>query len=351
MLTLQQGLGNQYFCNYLEGFMTGLDYDTAQIDPQGGPTNTTDNQWVNYSGGSLKIAGVLDPNIPVDWYFDVNQGSSYDPNPYDPFVVAFNNGITDNSCAQLPATIDPQVSILRLINDSAYADHLFEKKLFDRKVAYGILKDSLQLLFQGSIYDVELQNFFNVYALSNQGYLKDIEDLLINNDFAQAAILNIGLVPANLHESNSVKVNQVVIESSGDSIAYTSVQRQELLAIAYQNPVIGGEAVYRARAILRLDLEDMPIGFRISGNNAHDRPIRIWPNPTTGQLYISTSVVNEEGYVLSVYSTIGEEVVSTRVLSNVTTDKIQLDNLPGGIYLLRLISGTQLHSERILLIR
>ena len=35
MLTLQQGFGNQYFCNYLEGFMTGMYFDGASIDPQG----------------------------------------------------------------------------------------------------------------------------------------------------------------------------------------------------------------------------------------------------------------------------------------------------------------------------
>jgi hypothetical protein len=287
----------------------------------------------------------------VDWYFDLSQNASYNPSPYSTLVVNFNNGNTNNDCAQLPSILDPQISILRLINDSAYTEHLFEKKLFDRKVAYGILKDSLQLLYQGSTYDVELQNFFNVYALSNQGYLKEIEDLLINNELAQAAILNLGLVPANLHESNSVKVNQVVIESSGDSIAYTSVQRQELLAIAYQNPVIGGEAVYRARAILRLDLEDMPIGFRSSSNNAQDMPFRLWPNPTTGQLYCTSSILNDEGYAISIYSSIGEEVYNGRILTGVTADQLDLDNLPNGIYLVQVHSHNLRHFERILLIR
>ncbi|MBP6010272.1 MAG: T9SS type A sorting domain-containing protein [Bacteroidia bacterium] len=352
ILVRRESFGGYYNCNYFSGGNVGFNFDQAQIDPQGGPMNSTDNQWVNYDNVRLKIAGELDPpGFRADWFFDVSQGVSYDPNPYDPDVLIYRTGLSNNNCAQFPPTIDPQVSLLRLINDSAYTDYLFEKKLYDRKVAYGKLRDSLQLLYAGTAYDVELQNFFNVYALSNQGYLKEIEDLLVNNELAQAAVLNLGLVPTNLHEYNSVEVNKVVIESVGDSIYYNPTQRQELIAIAYQNPIIGGEAVYRARAILRLDLEDMPIGFRSAVSPINENVIRLWPNPTTGQLHLISSLPLSAGSVLSIYSSVGEKLLDRCILPGSTTETIELGNLPGGVYLLRVQGPAELFTERILLVR
>ncbi len=351
ILVRRESAGGYYNCNYFSGGNVGFNFDLAQIDPQGGPTNTTDNQWVNYSGGRLKIAGELDPGGAVDWFFDLSLGTSYDPNPFDPDVVIPQNGISDNTCSQFPPYIDPQVSILRLINDSAYAEHLFEKKLFDRKAAYGLLHDSLQLLYQGTVHDVELQNFFNLYALSNQGYLKDIEDHLINNETAQAAILNLGLVPSNLHEANSVAVNQIVIESSGDSVYYNLGQKQDLLAIAYQNPVIGGEAVYRARAILRLDLEDMPIGFRSTGSGSRENVVYCSPNPTSGQLLIACDNPMVNGLHMEIYSMIGEKLISNHVLIGRSMEWVNLEWLPAGVYVAKFIGEGVNFSERIILNR
>ncbi len=69
--------------------------------------------------------------------------------------------------------------------------------------------------------------------------------------------------PANLMDANSKFVNTICLQHAGDTITYDSLQRIQLFAIAYQVPMIGGEAVYRARAILKLDVDDTQLEYWI----------------------------------------------------------------------------------------
>ncbi len=364
VLVRMNSWGSYYNCNYFNGGNVGFNFDLATIDPQGGPANTTDNQWVNYDlTGSMKIDGRLDPPIAVDWYFDLSQGAAsspnpYDPNPYNPFVVFFNSGSTALLCTQEPPVYDIQNSLLRLVNDSSYLSELAEKKSIDWKKAYEFLSDSIQYLTLGTTADVPLQNFFNAMNLSNYGYLKNVQELLLNNELLDAALANLSIVPSNLHEANSKLVNEVLAASDFDSLRYDSAQAVALRNIAYMNPIVGGEAVYRARAILRLDLEDLPIGFRQSQNAMANAPtsgnadFSVFPNPTTGKLTISTAKASAAGYRLVLHSLYGIRVYTETVLRDEqTTGTVDVSALPPGVYQLSIEEALSIYRKQIVLIR
>ncbi len=351
MLTRMMGLGNQYFCNYLEGFMTGIYFDGARIDPQGDVANTTDNQWALGIGN--KIDGELDPpGSNVDWYFDVSPGPLYNPNPYNPLMVVYRSGVTSNSCnVVLPIVPEPK-KLSELLEDSTYQAYLTEKKLYDQLIVYRQLKDSLQLMYSGSTYDLTLQNFFNLMALGNTGYLENVKDALNSGDKAAAEIANLQVIPTNLHEANSKYVNEILIASDKDTISYDVTARNNLLSIAYQNPLVGGEAVYRARAILRLDLEDQTIGFRVADTWViQEQTFRVFPNPTTGEFFVSTSTEVNEEVKLKVVNPLGIAVMSGAIMKDQSSTTIDLNSFDPGIYRLVIESIVGREAHTIVLIR
>ena len=350
MLTRMMGLGNQYFCNYLEGFMTGIYFDMAQIDPQGDVANTTDNQWALGTGN--KIDGQLIQPLGVDWYFDVTLGPLYNPVPYSILVVAPQTGISSGNCnVVLPIVPEPK-KLSELLEDSTYQAYLTEKKLYDRLIVYRQLKDSLQLMYSGTTYDLTLQNFFNLMALGNTGYLENVKDALNSGDKTAAELANSQVTPVNLHESNSKTVNAILIASDKDSIYYDNAGRGMLLSIAYQNPLIGGEAVYRARAILRLDLEDQTIGFRVANTPIkQDKAFSVFPNPTTGEFMVSTSATLNQEARLTVYNLLGIPIQIGKIPMGQSSTTIELNAFEPGIYRLVIESASGSETHSIVLMR
>jgi len=70
--------------------------------------------------------------------------------------------------------------------------------------------------------------------------------------------------------------------------------------IAMQCPRSGGEAVYRARAILGIDVDDTQLAYRFSNpvvTNARNA-IEIYPNPSSGKVTINCDL--EEGEIANV---------------------------------------------------
>jgi hypothetical protein len=117
----------------------------------------------------------------------------------------------------------------------------------------------------------------------------------------------------------------VLAASDFDSLRYDSTQAIALRNIAYMDPIVGGEAVHRARAILRLDLEDLPIGFRQGQNNMANTPasgnadFSVFPNPTTGKLTIRTTKPSVAGNRLALHTLYGTEIYSETVLRDEQT--------------------------------
>ncbi len=162
----------------------------------------------------------------------------------------------------------------------------------------------------------------------------------------------------NLHEANSKLVNEVLAASDFDSLRYDSALAVALRNIAYMNPIVGGEAVYRARAILRLDLEDLPIGFRQSQSTVLPAPkdgnpdFSVFPNPTTGKLTIRTAKPSVAGHRLVLHTLYGTQVhIETVLRDEQTTCTVDVSALPPGVYQLSIEEALSIYRKQIVLIR
>jgi hypothetical protein len=102
--------------------------------------------------------------------------------------------------------------------------------------------------------------------------IDSVERYLNNNDSANAVLVNGSIDPQNLMDSNSVYVNNVLagVFVDHDTIYYDSLQRVNLMEIAYQNPIIGGDAVYRSPAILKLDVDDTRYNIDMQNRKSQD---------------------------------------------------------------------------------
>lgn len=152
--------------------------------------------------------------------------------------------------------------------------------------------------------------------------------------------------PENLMGLNSQFVNTICLQHAGDTITYDSLQRIQLFAIAYQLPMIGGEAVYRARAILKLDIDDTEIEYRKGINSsASENSSALYPNPNSGSFTLSYQLAETEKANVFIYDAVGK-LITRRVLANTTHSSFfDLNNFGNGIYSLHLkvSSGIEKH--------
>ncbi|MBK7966509.1 MAG: T9SS type A sorting domain-containing protein [Bacteroidetes bacterium] len=197
-------------------------------------------------------------------------------------------------------------------------------------------------MYTGSIHDVELQNFFTSLTLSNIGLIGEIDELLADNDYANAFFANQDLVSTNLMESNLETVNRICTSLELDYSLLDSLDREELLFIAYQYPRLGGEAVYRARAILGIDVDDTEIAFRIRsdlGRSIKDNFIVI-PNPSTGEFKVAYSLMEDEIAWLELYDNLGKIISSKMVNNNSTFINFKESRNMSGVYNLKIKTST-----------
>ena len=204
--------------------------------------------------------------------------------------------------------------------------------------SYQKIKDNLQLLYFGSTYQNDLQNFFSTLALHNIGLLDNVNEYLKNDDFISAGIQNDQINPQNLFEANTKRVNEIVILNSKDTIGFDSIQHADLISIAYQLPIVGGPAVYRARAILKLDVDDSQLAYRIAGNQPAKSKNRfvIYPNPTTGEVSLMYALDRTENGHAVVYSSLGQPLIQSDLNSEINILNFNLSSYPDGIYYITL---------------
>ncbi len=117
------------------------------------------------------------------------------------------------------------------------------------------------------------QNFFTDWSTGNTGLLSNITTTLASDSDSLATNIISNINPNNLAEENEKIVLEIYNETwSKDIFEFTQSQEQTLYDIATQNPITGGTAVYIARAMLDMDVDDFIVenGNRIGIHNDNE---------------------------------------------------------------------------------
>jgi len=131
--------------------------------------------------------------------------------------------------------------------------------------------------------------------------------------------VNAGLATSELIETNQKQVNEVYLATiAKDADGFTPGQVAELFAIADQCPMMGGNAVYRARALYSLideeqayDDEALCLAHGIivkSLVNAVPNAVSVIPNPASDEATLVLTMEQETPGMLIIFDALGAEV-------------------------------------------
>lgn len=132
--------------------------------------------------------------------------------------------------------------------------------------------------------------------------------------------VNAGLGTSELIETNQKQVNEVYLATIAKDVkAFTTEQATELFAIADQCPMMGGNAVFKARSLYWLiddsyDFDDqllcLPHGIIVkSMATAEPNALTVVPNPASDEATLVLTKPLDEPGVFVLFDAIGAEVM------------------------------------------
>ena len=118
--------------------------------------------------------------------------------------------------------------------------------------------------------------------------------------------------------------------------------------------VMEGEVVFGYHAdTIELYYTDFS-GIEDPQTNSENSPIRCYPNPVTDQINIEIDPAwQAKKYQLELFSQTGQKVKSFEISSDIGSSiiPIKVDNVPAGLYLLRIEAGKQIFSQKIIILK
>lgn len=350
---------NSLNCNVMGYDQVGVWLDTDPIPgapgEQGTPGQASDNRWNIELGGSFTPdADVLGTNSYQGerWYLrSTTSGYEWVPqildplniilpltasstNPYCSYTIpAFNGNLQD-----MQSDLADIVKATRTVGIATTEQQIFFSQLDVYKEL--MYNDTLLNLGAAPNENEYIKAFYDSATNTDIGLMANIKFLLGENDTTGASILNSQITPANQGAYNERAVNEIYIATwAQDIYVLDSLQDTTLSAIAAQNPISGGPAVYTARVMLGVNYDDFgPEEESRLETSPSEKPkyIRVYPNPASDELNIDYSLGDNEIGFLSITDLLGRELIKEKLYSSQKLLTISTSRIEDGIYFLRL---------------
>nr|MBK9652653.1 hypothetical protein [Bacteroidota bacterium] len=320
-------------CNTIDNCLPGIDLSGLIALPSHGTCYSLNNEWFgsNYTGGNAspynKILGTA-ATPQIFWVYDV--GTANDPAPFDPQTMI--NPVISSCVPQYSPCLtddDDEYSMQsnylgKIVGDSlTYEENAEENKYKSIDYAYQAMKQDSNL-----INNTAKQQFMTQTEQSNIGLLSEVSDSMTSGNALTASYINSVIVDTNLIEENAKTVNAIAITYLQTG-AMSLLDTASLMYIAYQNPIYGGNAIYHARALLRLKIKDYYTSTARQKNNHNDNPItvendfEIYPTPTNQWLFIKSNSSTSYIAALKIYDAQGK-LTTAHTVNNFTKYMIDI---------------------------
>lgn len=249
------------------------------------------------------------------------------------------NSITENSM-EFDETNEQQNQLdVQFINQLA-EENIYSQTLSDEEIsytqiaAYKIISEQANLINQ--LETNNIGEFASQLISSNVPQFVQIGFAYQNGNISDAIAQNNTVVAINTIEKNSRFVNHVVLLMYSNAYQMDEDLMDELRKIALQEPYYGGEAVYRARTLLKLSNESISTmshnTIPIINKSSESISIFIYPNPVNEKLHVKISNqddnANMEVQICNIY---GQPLIQ---VSNLNSDinMIDVSALKKGLY-------------------
>ena len=236
-----------------------------------------------------------------------------------------------------------------------YGDSLSsDEKHLAKKQVYYLLSADDSLMLQGTAEDTVLRTWYDSTAVANIGLFSSVADS-IDANLHYAIAVNESIIPENHAEENEKAVNAIYLETWAlDTFDFTPEQYEILFAVANETPLSGGMAVYAARVMLGLHIDDDYEGSssRMAGNvknknsSLTDRRISLMPNPAKNQTIHTVLLDKNETGTIEIFSGLGIKVSSYILSEGSNVTVIDLSNLNQGVYFIKTIVNSKVKDIR-----
>ena len=325
-------------CNTMDNCYKGIYLDVALMTPQGTGGNPWDNKWTNYPAVE-RVTGTSAAGA-INWYhqgptcYSFSCGNDFSQGPFPSTVIFPYPFETGPECGGGGG--NKVQKIINIASDNiAYTEYPDESRYFDKEFAYLTLakdtnlRDSLTLL----------QDFYSTEGQTNIGKFAEADANILNGDLVAAlAKLNI-IVDENTIEYNKKYVRIIELQNEINGInVFNEQETIELNNIAHQNAWEGGDAVFDARRLLMLEVDDQENNLRIGfqKNVLQGRSLDVFPNPTSGEINFTSEI--SENTELVILDTYGRKIL----VKNFNSGKATVENLEEGIYTVELFFNQNL---------
>jgi hypothetical protein len=358
--------GLYLYCNKLNRCQEGVTLNNANLGRQG-----YQDHWTNWysngntfvytpgQGGIYRIGGTVFQSI--DWpYVNANE----DPNPFHSNIITpLPTTFSSYHCmppAPLAEDERDEVFGMLISNDELplnpdYSGYEEQIRYSAKEKFYASVKEDATILNAGVAEDLVYVDLFDDLENSNIAKIQDIKTSFDSLDFTDATQKLSLLVDTNLAEYNKKIVMGVFLETSANDLELDSVQIALLEPISMLHPLIGGEGVFWACAMLDKPVNNELPPLRKANPNCFSTGsgitgIRVFPNPASDEiqiLYHSESVLT-----LTITDVTGKVILDKYLDNRNEIEKVNTSKIESGIYLLKVANNSKaVFTEKLNIIR
>jgi hypothetical protein len=347
-------------CNYLFKNYKGIRLDATYVGNKGSTAVAQDNIWTPYTGYDSDIRQIVNSNS-YTWY----TSSGNIPNTVVPATFSFPPASASNCI--FPC--DPpcaQQRIADIINEEGIYGLMSEDERYAliKMVFLQLIKEP-ELMELGTDNDAILQDFFNEARNTPLGELI-AADTLLETAPEQAAMIISSINPDNVPEENMQIVLLIYLENlevgGGD---FTIDQYNALYSIAIQSPLTGGDAVYFARAMINLDVDDLVFEegrYAQTIVQPDNKPgttqklkdcfkDKLYPNPANTSFNYFARLNAESTAEVIIVDMLGNIISKSKLSGGINSLSINCQSFKDGVYFLKtIVDGKDLKTHKLIVI-
>ena len=358
---------NQFNQSYRACMFTGANANNAAyLNDQTNFQSTvypTGNVFVGSATSDLSGAIRLVTNInnPINWYYSGTipsignlQANSLTNNAptltnnsspcnITPFLIA-QGGDQREMLAGSQMSVSEEVQTTDMIKEMATKD------------AHLLLLQNPDWLNLNTPEDADYQQFFMATDTTEIGKTNHAEQAALTDDTLQAVQLNTILTGT----TDLTITHKTVFEIYNrtwllDNMVLSAADTAVLLPIALQHPAQGGEAVYTARVMLGITVDDATGNYTYRLAEPETIPViaaDVFPNPTATQVTVKGNFNEADVLIFTLFDLSGRVVTNQQLPAGNSTINVDLSTLQPGAYLYQItVNRVMVQSERLVIAR
>lgn|GEM_PF-2072440 len=351
-------------CNIMTNNWAGLTLDASNIGQQGEPVSggyhlgiAGDNQWSaipNNMYGSVSVRGKNNPT-QVPFYTRAN---GY---PWCPTLVNVSPSLTIITSLTIPSLSvhNAPITCTNICYNPPCPRHLVLAQIARNQTPFNTVTGTARFTMQEAVVrsvlsdsippDItttdgqDLQAFIDTtLTTTNVGKLITVSNKYALGDITGAIALNNSIVPLGCAEEYHQTVNSIFLNTWGvGNFYFSSADSTTLYNIAIQDPLLCGTAIYDARVMLGIDINDFSIESRMmeipDGEGViTDKVGILYPNPAQNKCTYEATLAETESGMITMYDLTGKLLSSFKLNSGDNKIDIDLSSLSNGIYLYKI---------------